>query len=312
MKTSSWFKDTRQLARVVWLTGVLLLVTALAFGAYYYRDRYLRSGDQSPIEKSVSALESAVREDPTDPDARMALAESYLQAGRYADAISQAQQVLALYPENERALFVAGVAFTFQGKPGDAIQPLATFSAMRSQSPQANADMVLETALYYLGESYVKLNQSAKAIEALTQALQINATDADALYQLGLAYSMSGDAQRALDAYNEAIRFVPDFTEVYQGMVEAYTALGKPDYVAYARGMEAFASQDYAAARQQLEAAAASLPDYAPAHLGLGLTYEQLGELSLAQTSVQRALELDPDNFAASQALGRIQAAMEK
>ena len=99
------------------------------------------------------------------------------------------------------------------------------------------------------GESYVKLNQPAEAIPVLEAALVINRTDADALYQLGLAYQASGQPQTALERYHQAVRLVPDFVQVYQGMIESYSALGQPHPVAYARGMEAFCLQDYEAAQ---------------------------------------------------------------
>ena len=69
--------------------------------------------------------------------------------------------------------------------------------------------------------------------------------------------------------------------------------------------------QDYEAAQTYLERATDALPDFAPAFLGLGLTYEKMGNLDAALTAIQRALELNPGDFAAQQALGRIQAAID-
>jgi tetratricopeptide (TPR) repeat protein len=102
---------------------------------------------------------------------------------------------------------------------------------------------------------------------------------------------------------------VPDFVEVYQAMIDSYSAMGQPDYATYARGMEAFAQKDYQQAVSHLERATEALPEFAPAFLGLGLTYENLGDLPRALSAIQRALELDPGDFAAQQAFGRIQAA---
>jgi tetratricopeptide (TPR) repeat protein len=111
--------------------------------------------------------------------------------------------------------------------------------------------------------------------------------------------------------FEKAVRLVPDFAEVYGAMAESYSALGRSDYVIYAQGMEAFAQKDYKQALSHLERATEALPEFAPAFLGLGLTYENLGNLLSALSAIQRALELDPGYFAAQQALGRIQAAPE-
>jgi tetratricopeptide (TPR) repeat protein len=71
--------------------------------------------------------------------------------------------------------------------------------------------------------------------------------------------------------------------------------------------MQAFSLKDYDIARTNLEEAVARLPEFASAYIGLGLTYEQLGDLESAQAILQRALELDPGNLTITQALGRIE-----
>jgi tetratricopeptide (TPR) repeat protein len=307
MKLRNIFNDSRQLARLVLTVGIVLLLVGLAFGAYYYFDRYVHPGDQSPVEMASADLEAAVLENPNDPDLRMALAETYLQGGSYPDAITQANQVLDVYPENQRALFVIGLAYAYQQKYEAAVDPLESFRVIREASPQADLDMALETALYYLGVSYLDVGRAADAIPTLVRAIEINQTDADAMYQLGRAYAQNGQPELALESYQEAVRFVPDFTEAYQGMIESYEVLNWPAYVTYARGMQAFSLKDYDIARTNLEEAVARLPEFASAYIGLGLTYEQLGDLESAQAILQRALELDPGNLTITQALGRIE-----
>ncbi|MFN2225192.1 MAG: tetratricopeptide repeat protein, partial [Anaerolineae bacterium] len=53
-----------------------------------------------------------------------------------------------------------------------------------------------------------------------------------------------------------------------------------------------------------------ALPDFGPAFRGLGLTYEQMGQLGEALAALQRALVLAPDDLASLQAIGRIQATL--
>jgi tetratricopeptide (TPR) repeat protein len=94
-------------------------------------------------------------------------------------------------------------------------------------------------------------------------------------------------------------------------MIDSYSALDLPDYVSYARGMLAFSRKDYPAAMSHLQQAAEALPNFAPAFLGLGLTYESMENLQPALLAIERAVQLDPGDFATQQALGRIQAAQE-
>ena len=176
----------------------------------------------------------------------------------------------------------------------------------------AQEDTTLQAAYYFLGESYVNLGRHSEAIPVLEAALAISSTDADALYQLGLAYQAIAQSQTAVECYHQALRFVPDFAEAYGGMVESYAALGQPYHLAYAQGMQAFCAGNYETAQAHLESATQALPDFAPAFLGLGLTYEKAGDLETALTATERALELAPSDFAVRQARERIQTAVNR
>ncbi len=311
-RLEGFFSEANQVKRIVIYTAIALGLAIVSFSGYYYWDRYVKLGDESPIARSIGEMEELVRQHPDDIELRMALAESYMVDRNYPKAREQASAVLEVYPDNERAMFVVGVAAASDENWEQAIAPLEKFVEIRSKSPNAAMDTSLETVLYFLGSSYIHLDRYQDAIPALSQAVKINATDADAFYLLGQAYAKSGQHEQAVKNYEEAVRFVPDFTEAYQGMVESYTALGSLDRASYARGMVSFSMKDYEAARIELEKATLTLTDFAPAYIGLGLTYEELGNLASAEASLIVALQIDPNNFTASQALGRVQAAMGK
>jgi tetratricopeptide (TPR) repeat protein len=309
-KIEGYFSETNQIKRIVIYAAIALGLAVVSFAGYYYWDRYVKLGDQSPISRSISELEELVRQHPDDTELRMALAESYLVDRSYSKAMAQASEVLISYPDNDRAMFVVGISAASEKQWEQAVPPLEKFVEIRSKASTANLDTSLETALYFLGSSYINLNRYQDAVSALSQAVKINATDADAFYLLGRAYTQNGQHEEAILSYGEAVRFVPDFVEAYQGMAESYTALGKTDYASYARGMVSFSMKDYEAARVELEKAIQSLTNFVPAYIGLGLTYEELGDLKSAEASLITALQIEPDNFTASQALGRVQAAI--
>jgi len=299
--------STRAIQRTIWITLAALVITLALFAGYYIWDRYIHLDDRSPIELGVERMEATVHQDPQNPDTRAALAESYLRSGQYAEALTQTDQVLALYSEHAGALLIAGLANVRLNRPQEAVEPLEKFVLLRRDRPMAHTDAALEAAYYFLGESYVKLERPADALSALEAALAITPTDADALYQMGLAHQALGQPQMALELYARAVRLVPDFIEAYEGMVESYSALDESDHVTYAQGMVAFCQKDYRSAATYLEQATDALPDFAPAFLGLGLAYEGMGELRVALSAIQRALDLDPEDLAAQQALSRIQ-----
>ncbi len=307
MRYLLFLDDTKQLTRMVWLAFIAVLLLGASFAIYYYADRYVHIGDQSPFERDLLNLEETLRENPQDAAAGLSLAQRYLQNGRYEDAISLAQQIVTANPQDVEGLMVLGVAYTMDQKPVSAAPLLQQVVSIRRKTSVANADLALEAALYYLGENYIALGKHEEAITALEEALKINRADADAMYLLGAAYAQNQQPEQALDRFLDAVRFVPNFTEAYQGMLESYSRLDMPDHALFARGMVAYSRQDYDAALAALEVATYNLPEFAPAWLGLGLTYEQLGELSAAQRSLDKALNIDSNSFLAANALGRIE-----
>jgi tetratricopeptide (TPR) repeat protein len=301
-----FLSSERFLQFAVWLVLAALLVSAVVFGTQYVWDRYIHLEDRSPVEAGIEQLEEGVRQDPGNAMLRLSLADAYLSAGHYEQALAQAEQVLALHPDTAAGLLIAGIACAHLGRPQAALAPLQRFVLLRKDEPMGGVDQTLEAAYYFLGESYLKLGRPAEAIPVLEAALAISHTDADAFYQLGLAYEASGQTQAAVEAYQKAVRLVPDFVEAYQAMAISCTALEEPHLLTYARGMEAFCRQDDRNALRYLEQATAALPGFAPAHLGLGLVYERMGHLDAALVSLQRANTLDPRDLATQQALGRI------
>ena len=302
----------QRLKRLIYVAAALLLLVVTAFGGYYYWDRYVHVGDRSPLEMGAARMEAAVRENPQDVEARLALAQYYFDSGGYAAAIELSEEILDAYPDEDGALLIAGVSYAMSDQPKAAAEALGRFADRRAGAAMWGSDRMLETALYFLGESRNRMNQPDLAIEALNRALQIDRADADALYQLGMAYELKGAPALALAQYHKATRFVPDFSEAYQGMISSYTALGQPAHAAYARGMEGFCRRDYERARVELEWAIGELPYFPPAALGLGLVHEKMGDLTTAEAYLARALELDPDDFMISNALERVQLGLGK
>lgn len=308
--SSHMLSNTRLLTRLVWIALIGVIGAALFFAGFYYIDRYFHLDDFSPLEMRSTDLEAQVRQNPNDLETRLSLAEHYLRSHNEAAAIDQAQQVLNSDPENDRALFVLGMAHSNTGETEAGVHYLEQFIDLHQKKTSAPSDMALQTGLYYLGVNYLNIGRSEDAITVLSQALSINSTDADALYQLGLAYLRTGQYQVALENFEKAVLFVPDYLEAYKGMEDCYTALQLPDYALVAQGMQAFSLKEYEKASQLLGEAVDKLPNEAQVYLGLGLAREQLGDLVSAQEYFKKTLALDANNFTASNALQRVQTAM--
>jgi tetratricopeptide (TPR) repeat protein len=305
------FSTTYQVQRVVILVAILLVVGTLSFGGYYYFDRY-RSTEVPVAERTVAQAEQAVRDDPTNPDTRLALAETYLLYGRFEDATKQALQVQSQYPDNVRIDFVLGISYANNGKPDQAIAPLQKFIDSRKDEEMPGLDKQLQGASYYLGDSYLQLGQPDKAVTPLENAVNWSKTDADAMYKLGIAYSGIKDYEKAVNMFIAATTFVPDYYEAYDAMALAYDALKNPDLANYARGMMAYSKKDYKSALGLLLKSAQAKPDFPPTFTGLGRIYEAMNDLPNAKLSYEMALKLDPNNFTASNGVERVTAALKK
>jgi tetratricopeptide (TPR) repeat protein len=307
-KFKSMFSESNQVLRITILAGILLVLVVVAFGGYYYYDRYYHAPQPAVQEVNVAQAEQAVRDDPQNVDSRLALSETYMFSQKFADAIAQANQVLAIDPESQRAWLVLGVSSANLGKPADAIEPLTKFINARKDEDMPGLDKSLQAAAYFLGDSYMQLGKPQEAIEPLTQAVNWSKTDADAMYKLGMAYSAVQDYPNAVNMFHAATAFVPNYLEAYDAMALAYDAAGKPEYADYARGMSAYAQKDYQTAVDLLMKSAQALPDWAIAYTGLGLAYEAKGDLQAALDAYHSALRIDQNNFTANTGIERVDA----
>lgn len=311
MLSKRLFSSTYQVQRIVILTGVALAIASISFGGYYYYDRYYTSQPKK-VDVMLDTAEQAVRDNPNDPDLRLNLAETYMVTSRFDDAISVSNEVMKAYPDNQRAWFVFGVSNALGGKPAESIEPLQKFLDANKDAEMLGLNKTMQSAAYYLGDSYLRLNQPDKAVAPLEQAVDWSQTDSDAMYKLGMAYLGVGRYDESIIMFESATRFVPNYTECYEGMAVAFENLNEPDYADYARGMAAFSKKDYDAALPLLLKTAAVKPDFLPTFNGLGLTYEALGDLPNAKTNYEAALNLDPNDFASSTGLQRVEILLNK
>ena len=299
------FSSTYQIRRLIVLMIVIIGLLILSFATYYYYDRYY-DPQQSVAQTAISQAEQAVSADPQNVDKRLHLAETYIVYKRFDDAVNQAVQVVQTDPTNIEADFVLGLAYATDNKPQQAIEPLQKFIDARKGEDNAALDQELQSAYYYLGDSYLKLGQPQSAIAPLETTVKEVGTDSDSLYKLGMAYGGVKRYSEAVQAFQVATEFVPNFTEAYQAMADAYAALNQPDLATYALGMEAYSKKDYKSALDLLLKATQAQPNFAPGFAGLGEVYEATNDLKDAQTAYTTAIKIDPNNFAATNGLERV------
>lgn len=85
---------------------------------------------------AASYLEQAIKENPQNEDAALWLAQTYLQTGRYGDALKAAQHYLQLFPNSSYGFLTAGSAAAASGNIQQAVSYLQKASSLNPYDPQ--------------------------------------------------------------------------------------------------------------------------------------------------------------------------------
>jgi tetratricopeptide (TPR) repeat protein len=299
-----------QLNRWIKRLGLLVFLGLVAFVAFYAVDRF-RAPQPSMMDRELSAMEAAVVADPADIASRGRLADLYLAAERYDDAIAQYSEILRTGKQDEAAYVSRGRAYELKGDLPAAAADYEQVVAIAKDGEMANVDAMLAFAYYGLGNIALQGGEADAAIDHLTKALGIKRTDADTMNLLGAAYVAAGQPEKAIEPLRRAILFVPTgWSQPYAALAEAYTAIGEADLAEWAAAMAIGQDGDPAGAATRLEAIAdgsAALD----ARIGLGIVAEIQDDPARAAEWYRAALDLDADNQAAMLGLSRVTAGGE-
>lgn len=289
---------------------IRLFIALLVLGAAIGINWALFTGGErgnTMLDATLEQLESSVRQDPQNPQARVAVAIAYAARGYNDDAITQFQEALKLEESNQTALIGLGQTLLRSDRPDEALEPLLQVVELNKDNPFRRTLEQLEAVYYDLGIIYTQKRDYQQATFYLGEALDINPVDADAWYMLGHAQQLSGELEIALYSYEQATLFVPDFVEAYEGLAEIYRQMEDEGGERYAKGMIRLAAGSFDRAVSELRKAAAAMPDKAEVHQGLGLALEGQDHIQDALVSYGRALELDPTLMLARLATQRLE-----
>jgi tetratricopeptide (TPR) repeat protein len=294
-----------ELDRLIKRIGAILVVGTLVFVGFYVFDRF-RMPAPSMVDREIASLEAAVREDPADVAARGQLADAYVVAERYQDAVAQYEAILATGKADELAHFGRARANHALGNLDAAKADYQAVVDIAKEGEMAHVDPTLNAAFYGLGEIALEQDEPADAVQYLSAAVAIKRSDADALNLLGTAYVRNGEPAKAIEPLRSAIAFVPiGWSEPYMTLAQAYTDTGDADRAEWAAAMSDLSEERYAAAASRLEAILDG-PAALEATIGLALVSEAQGDALAAADWYRKALEIEPDNASALLGLSRV------
>ncbi|MGC2639523.1 MAG: tetratricopeptide repeat protein [Acidobacteriaceae bacterium] len=271
------------------------------------------SADLSSASGQEPRIESA---QPADP----ALAEclALIEKRAYAQADKGIRTYLTGHPDSADGHFLLGYALYRENQPRESLAEYTSGAQLRKPTANvlavvamdyillrdyADADKWLTQATawipdnelywYYLGRTRYAENHFQEAIHAFNQCLTLTPHDLRAEYNLGLAYAGLGRNDEAAAAYRTAIAWDQDSAakdpQPYLDLGTLLLDEGKPDE-----------------ALPALQQAVALDPQNPRAHEQLGQTWEQLKNLSQADTEMHAAVKLAPDVASLHFELGRI------
>ena len=182
----------------------------------------------------------------------------------------------------------------------------------------------------HLGAAYIGLKAYPEAIDALQNAIALDADLVDAHYNLGYAYVEQGHYDQAIPHLERAIAIAPNLKRAHYNLARAYRESGNLEAATHAvtetlrldanyqrahelanlikqahynKGITYLNDERYSEAITAFQNAITLDPDFTTAHYNLGLTYLKMETYSRAVDALQKTITLDRSYKAAHHTL---------
>ncbi len=219
-----------------------------------------------------------MRDRPTDPAAFEALGSAYFEADRYSEAMHAFRRVVELNPASASAYDHIGHIHYRTGSP-----------------PQAAIDAYergIANDPHYLGNYYglgllhsAKLGDYERAREAFERGLAANPGDPFLTANLGCNYARMGQIEKGIEILEEVVRLDSNQAFAFSWLALLYLHLMRLD-------------ESAEACRRENE-----IDENGPSHRLLGYIALAQGRIDQAITELERAVELEPEDYEARGAL---------
>ena len=234
------------------------------------------------------------------------------------DAFTLWSDVVSKAPNNVRAHYNLGSAFSYRGSLEEAIEEYKKALVLKEDYPRAN---------FHLGNSYQKLGRKQEAIQAYRLELQIQPKFAMAHNNLANVLADQKQYEESLKEYKVAILFKPGYDKAHANMATVLMELGRveeaidqyrtairlnPDSQSahYNLGLAYQGQERIADAIREYEAVIRLMPNHASAHNNLGSIYSKQGNPAKARNYFESAIRLNPNHAEGYYNLGVIQQKM--
>jgi tetratricopeptide (TPR) repeat protein len=219
---------------------------AILLGTIYY--------GSARYAEAIPYLERAVSSSPTNPQLRMALAQSCLSLKKYDCTLDQYKQMLLQNPESAQAYMLAGEAFDGLDRTEEAIAQfreaekvgpnelnvhhgLAYLLWKQRRFDEAEAEFKLElendpnstSSLAYLGDIALKHDDEAAAMTLLKRAAALPGAIRLTYVDLGILHAQLNQNEEAEASLERAVRMDPTEADAHWRLARLYQTMGEKE-----------------------------------------------------------------------------------
>jgi tetratricopeptide (TPR) repeat protein len=180
--------------------------------------RLMESFDRREKLANVAMGEARVREAPNVAEHRALLGGSYVEVGRFADALPHLQAALRLDERSSSTHNYLGVALMAQGRLPDA---LVHFRRAVALAPRD------EVMFFNLGNALGGLSRPADAVAAYQRAIALNPEFPDPHVNLGVLLFSLGRVKEAVTHYERAVELRPGSAVIHNNLGGALASIGR-------------------------------------------------------------------------------------
>ena len=237
---------------------------------------------------AVSSLARAVQLKSPVFSTYYGLALAYFNMQRYENCITALNQGASLAPEKEKAKLssLRGKAYFQLNRYNEAVNDLT--DSMQAGQPDWSDH-------YMLGVSWLNLNRTDDAVQALEKAQAMKPGQSAITDPLGKAYFRKGVSALSSKQYGPAV----------QALLKAKDYDPKNGYIYYNLAEAYLFEKKYSDAEKALSQSAALLPRSLDVYARMGLVYEKQKKWDLALNAYKKAEEISPSK-AIKEAIARV------
>ena len=300
---------------------------------------YLEAGQYN---RAVPEFEAAIKLDANFIGAHCALCRAYLEQDELEKASTAVTAALKLDATHQPALLLCDTithAYYDTGKEHfnaarytEAVSTFQKALILAEDLGRGSQVSEIENKHIYahLGAAYIGLKAYQDAIDALQNAIALDADLVDAHYNLGYAYVEQGHYDQAIPHLERAIAIAPNLKRAHYNLARAYRESGNLEAATHAvtetlrldtnyqrahelanlikqahynRGITYLNDERYSEAITAFQNAITLDPDFTTAHYNLGLTYLKMETYSRAVDALQKTITLDRSYKAAHHTL---------